>query len=258
MLANAERDRLLALPELNDSLRLEGHGFKGYSQNDEDGIIQEIFRRIGTDKKTFVEFGTENGTQNNTVYLLHQGWKGLWLDGSQQHIDDQKRLFQWATENGQLTSVCSFLTLENINSVIGENGFQGDIDLLSIDIDGNDYHLWKAIDVVSPRVVVIEYNAYVPPPVEWIMPYQEDYVWDGISTYFNSSLASLAKLGISKGYSLVGCNITGLNAFFVRSDLVDGKFCADQDPRTLFHPRRYWLDSCFDVAAVPFDQPFIR
>ncbi len=159
LLANAELDRLLSSEQFADGKRLERFGFKGYSQNDEDGIIQEIFRRIGTNDQRFVEFGTGNGLENNTAFLLCQGWSGLWLDGSPVDHDAQARNFGWAIKRNQLTSVKTFLTIENINSVIGEAGFRDELDLLSIDVDGNDYHLWKAIDIIQPRVVVIEYNA---------------------------------------------------------------------------------------------------
>jgi hypothetical protein len=163
LLANAERDRLLATEQIADPRRLEKFGFKGYSQNDENGIIQEIFERIGTTDRRFVEFGTGNGLENNTVFLLCLGWSGLWLDGSETDHQHQHQNFGWAIKQGLLTCVRDFLTINNINSVIGDAGFRGQIDLLSIDVDGNDYHLWKAIDVVQPRVVVIEYNAYAPP-----------------------------------------------------------------------------------------------
>lgn len=108
MLANAERDRLLSSDQLANSKRLETFGFKGYSQNDEDGIIQEIFRRIGTTDRKFIEFGTGNGLENNTAYLLCQGWSGLWLDGSMADHQAQTRNFGWAIDKNQLTSYRPF------------------------------------------------------------------------------------------------------------------------------------------------------
>jgi hypothetical protein len=258
LLANAERDRLLAAPENAAAGRLERFGFKGFSQNDEDGIICEIFRRIGTTDKRFVEFGTGDGLENNTAYLLCQGWTGLWIDGAKANCEAQRKNFGWAIDKQQLKSVQDFLTVDNINQIFSDAGVEGELDLLSVDVDGNDYHLWKAITVVQPRVVVIEYNAYVRPPVRWVMQYKPNYVWDGESTYFNSSLESLARLGEEKGYTLVGCNLCGLNAFFVRKDLVADQFCADASAATLFQPRRWWINAAYNNGQIPFDRPFIQ
>jgi hypothetical protein len=258
LMANAEMDRLRADDKLMDPHRLERFGYKGYSQNDEDGIIQEIFRRIGTTDKRFVEFGTGNGLENNTVFLLCQDWCGLWIDGSDVDHAAQKDVFGWAVEEKRLNAIQSFLTVDNINQVIGDAGIKGDIDLLSIDIDGNDYHLWQAINVVTPRVLVIEYNAYAPPPVRWVMKYDPGYVWDGKSSYFGSSLQSLEDLGRNKGYTLVGCNLSGLNAFFVRSDLTSDYFCAEPTAVHLYQPRRWWLDPCFQTEMIPYHRPFVH
>lgn len=258
MMANAELDRLRTDEKLIDPKRLERFGCKGYSQNDEDGIIREIFRRIGTTDKRFVEFGTGNGLENNTLFLLCQEWSGLWIDGSDVDHAAQKDVFGWAITENRLNAVQSFLTVDNINTVIGDGGMKGEIDLLSVDIDGNDYHIWKAIDVVAPRVLVIEYNAYAPPPVRWVMKYDPSYVWDGESSYFNSSLQSLEDLGRTKGYTLVGCNLSGLNAFFVRSDLTADHFCEEATSENLYQPRRWWLDPCFQTEMIPYHRPFIQ
>jgi hypothetical protein len=257
LLANQELDSLKVFLKSNDSKRLEPYGFKGFSQNDEDGIIGEIFNRIGTVDKTFVEFGTGNGLENNTLFLLKQDWCGLWLEGSTKDHQQQTNTFIKEITNSQLRCVNSFLTTDNINSVIESAGFRGEIDLLSIDVDGNDYHLWKSISVVQPRVVVIEYNAYIPPPIRWITLYKQDYVWDGKSTYFSASLSSMNELADSLGYSLVSCNITGLNAFFVRNDLLQNKFCDNRTPAELFHPRRWWLDICYKTNSVDLTIPHL-
>jgi hypothetical protein len=230
--------------------RLEPFGREGYSQNDEDGIIAEIFRRIGTTNKKFVEFGTGDGTENNTLFLLKQDWSGLWLEGSKDHHENQKAKYSRELREGRLTTVNAFLTVENIDSVIVDAGFSGEIDLLSIDVDGNDYHLWEAIYSASPRVAAIDYNAYVPPPVRWFMEYNETHAWDGTSTAIGASLQSLVELGFQKGYHLVGCNIVGLNAFFVRSDLIGKHFTANNSTIALHHPRRWWLDRVFHHTTV--------
>lgn len=209
---------LQASPRAKEPRRLTAHGFKIFSQGDEDGIIQEIFRRIGTTGKRFIEFGVEDGTESNTRLLLMLGWTGLWLDGSAENV---RRMDDRA--EGASTAAL-FITAENIDGVLakwadGTPDAPADIDLLSIDLDGNDYWVWQAIRSVNPRVVIIEYNASFPPPIEFVVRYDPQRTWDG-SNYFGASLASLAKLGGQKGYALVGCNLAGANAFFVRTDLL--------------------------------------
>lgn len=243
--ANAEIARLKADIRAADNRRLELFGGSILSQNDEDGMIAEIFRRVGVTNRRFVEFGTGDGSENNTAALLIQGWSGVWLEGSAEHHATQRSVFDRAIRAGRLVTKQAFLTAENIDSTIASTGLAGPIDLLSIDVDGNDYHLWKAITVVQPRVVVIEYNACVEPPIEWTMPYHSGYVWSGRDAHFSASLAALAALGNRLGYSLVACNIVGLNAFFVKKDLVDGSFCDVDDVAALYHPRRSWLDDAF-------------
>ena len=122
-----------------------------------------------------------------------------------------------------------------------------ELDLLSIDIDGNDYFVWEAITAIEPRVVVIEYNSKFPPPMRWTIRYDPAHEWDG-SDQFGASLQSLADLGIRKGYRLVGCNITGTNAFFVRADLAGDHFVEPPDAATLYQPPRYSLCSSFDTG----------
>jgi len=163
LLATERLEQELAKPELENPKRLERFGFKALSQFDADGILREIFRRVGEEHRSFVEFGTGDGTENNTVYWLCQGWRGLWIDGSEALHHAQQRNFDWALREGTLACARSFLTRDNINDVVRGRGFTGPIDLLSVDVDGNDYHLWEALTCVEPRVVVVEYNAYVPP-----------------------------------------------------------------------------------------------
>jgi len=208
---------------LQDPIFLESHGYKVFSQNDEDGILQEIFDRIGTTTKKFVEFGVQDGLECNSHYLLHKGWTGLWLEGSEPFYRQIQEKFAPVIAEGALKTDCVFITRENINEVLEKNGVQGEIDFLCIDVDGNDYHIWKAVSRVTPRVVCMEYNGKFPPDCEWVMPYSSGHVWQG-NDCFGASLKSLEKLGREKGYQLVGTNLTGVNAFFVREDLAEGKF----------------------------------
>lgn len=223
---------------LKDTRYLEAYGYKVYSQNDEDGIIHEIFRRIGCTDKRFIEFGVQDGLESNTHCLLHYGWGGMWIEGSEVFYHQIRKKFHSVIRSGQLKSLNEYVNRNNINRLFKENGFTGEIDLLSIDIDGNDYHIWKAITCLSPRVVIIEYNAKFPPDVEWVMPYNESYVWDGTDRH-GASLKALEQLGRQLGYSLIGTNITGVNAFFVRTDLTGQKFISSGTAEMLYNPMRF-------------------
>jgi hypothetical protein len=192
-----------------------------YSQYGEDGVIAEIFRRIGEGGKFAVEFGIEDGTECNTRHLFEDcGWSGLLIDGSPEYVASARALYA-----GRPVEVMNrFITVENILEIFREGRVPRDFDLLSIDIDGNDYWIWEKITTAyRPRVVVIEYNGRWAPPREWVIPYDPDFRWDG-SVYYGASLESMARLGASRAYRLVGCSFAGLNAFFVRDDHVGDHF----------------------------------
>ncbi len=226
-----------------DPKRLEHYGFRVYSQNDEDGIIAHIFHVIGMANMSFIECGAGDGTENNTRKLLNEGWHGLWIDGDRQNVEIIRTTMDRQISAGQLSVTCAFITRENINDLILAAGFSGEVDLLSIDIDGNDAHVWRAISAVKPRVVCIEYNAFHRPPIEWTSDYDPDFRWDGHIGSSGASLKLLERIGNEKGYALVGCNITGVNAFFVRRDLGNERFSA---PFTAEHHFRRWL-----MASIP-------
>ncbi len=233
-----QRESLLANERNRDPKRLLAHGFRGYSQHDEDGMIQELFKRIGVSNQVFVEFGVGDGTENNTVYLMMSGWRGLWIDGSDANAAAIRARFSSFIEGGQLSFVQGFVDRDSINGMIEKTGHSGEIDLLSIDIDGNDYWVWEVMSIVKPRVVVIEYNAVFRPPIAVVAEYNRNFVWDGTS-YYGASLQAFEALGARKGYALVGCSLSGINAFFVRQDLVGDKFCAPFSAGNHFEPPRF-------------------
>lgn len=235
-------NNILNQEKYRDKNRLEIFGYKVYSQNDEDGIINEIFNRIGTTNKFFVEFGVQDGLESNSHFLLFQGWQGVYIEGDDNYFNKIKNNFNKPILNGNLTVLKEFITAENINELLYKSGAYAikDIDLLSIDIDGNDYHVFNAIDCISPRVIVIEYNAKFPPPIEWIMPYNPDYIWD-FSDNMGASLEAITKLANEKGYRLVATNLTGSNAFFVKEELCKNKFPEDASAYNLYNPARYGL-----------------
>ena len=230
----------LATPRHADPKRLLRYGFKTYSQSDEDGIIQEIFKRIGTGNRIFVEFGVESGVECNSVKLLVEGWRGLWLEGSATRIEQIHKNFQVFLDERRLAVSEAFVAAENIDALLEQGGVTGEIDFLSIDIDNNDYWVWKAITVIQPRVVVIEYNAALRPPLSLVVPYDPERRWDG-SNYFGASLEALVRLGRSKGYRIVGCNFSGANAFFVRDDIAGNHFLDPPTAEEHYEPPRYFF-----------------
>lgn len=227
---------LTATPRFADPKRLLSSGYKVYSQNDEDGIIAEIFRRIGTASRRFVEFGVQDGLECNSTFLLLQGWTGVWFEGSPACATQAAKVFKgWPIEILE-----TLVTAENADTLITRAAADRELDLLSIDIDSNDYWVWKAITTVRPRVVVIEYNGSFPPFIQKTIQYDPHFAWDG-SNYFGASLGALAALGEEKGYALVGCCAAGVNAFFVRSDLTGDKFCLPFTAENHYEPPRYEL-----------------
>ncbi len=248
---------ILADERYADPRRLERHGRKVYSQNDEDGILEEIFRRIGTASRSFVEFGVTDGRENNTLKLLLEGWHGLWIEAGAAYCEKIRRSFGGQIDAGALELVQSMVTAENIDALIGgaRVARAAELDLLSIDIDGNDYHVLAAIRAVRPRVVVIEYNAKFPPPMDMVIRYDPQHAWDG-TDYMGASLQALAGLGARLGYRLVGTNVSGSNAFFVRSDLAGDRFFAPATAAALYNPPRYWLTWGFIVGHRPTERPY--
>lgn len=235
---------------MSDEFNINLHERKIYSQNGEDGIIEFIFSKIGTTNKFSVEFGVGDGFECNTTYLLEKkGWKGLMMDyGADQQIQWNSVMKKaWSNRNlglmGSIKKDVKFLkkiigrtkrssrfqhdikiekvTAENIQKLFKKYNVPPIFDLLSIDIDFNDYWVWKSIVDYSPRVVVIEYNSSIPPTESRVVQYDPEAKWDG-TNYFGASLLALQKLGLTKGYTLIGCNDSGVNAFFCKTDLLQG------------------------------------
>ena len=206
------------------------------SQNGEDGIIQELFRRLGSGSSYFVEFGVGDGLQCNCAYLARYcSWQGLFLEGNP---SDYERLAQHYRSFPKVRTEHAFIRRENIAEIFAAYDVPREFDLLSIDIDGNDYWVWGALESYRPRAVVIEYNASYPPPASVAISYNPDHTWNG-STYFGASLTALSKLGNKLGYALIGTDMRGVNAFFVRSDLLTASGFAALPPEAAYHPPQY-------------------
>jgi hypothetical protein len=195
--------------------------YQVHSQWGEDGVIQYLIRNVVIEHPIFIEFGVENYTESNTRFLLiNNNWSGLVIDGEDRNIQYIKSDPVYWRHN--LKAECAFVTAENINALLSASGVDCDIGLLSIDIDGNDYWVWDAIKVVSPRIVIVEYNARFGPHRAVTIPY--DPAFSRVEAhysriYYGASLAALVSLGSRKGYDFVGCNSAGNNAFWVRRDV---------------------------------------
>jgi hypothetical protein len=219
---------------------IAGYGYKVFSQSDEDGIINQIFYRIGLKNRVFVEFGVGDGLENNTASLLFDGWSGLWIEGSKECCDKIRLHMQNLIDCGYLTVVNDFAYPENIDNLISSNLKVSEIDLLSVDIDGNDAHVFKCIKCINPRVIVVEYNAKFGPSIDFCMKYNRTHVWNKTDN-FGASLKHYEKLMTKRGYSLVGCNVVGINAFFVRNDLLGALFETPYTSEHHFEPARHEL-----------------
>jgi hypothetical protein len=223
-------------PRYGDPQRLLRYQSQVCSQNGEDGIIHEIFRRIGTTTRIFVEVGVGNGSENNTAFLLSQGWTGFWIDGDSGFLGALEN--REDLRNNCLKYLVAFASKENISALLEQLGVPKEFDLLSLDVDQNTYYAWEGLRSFRPRVVVVEYNAAIPPDVDWKIRYGSNRTWNGTQN-FGASLKAFEVLGRQFGYSLVGCELSGANAFFVRDDLLADKFAEPFTSENHYEPPRY-------------------
>jgi hypothetical protein len=194
--------------------------FRVSSQWGEDGIIEWLVHQLDGVPESFVEVGVENYRESNTRFLLqHRNWRGLVVEGNEAHVDFIRRdAISWRHD---LTAVASFITRENVNSIISGAGFRGELGVLSIDIDGVDYWVWEAIDCVNPQVVVVEYNSAFGDLLALTVPYAPNFTRAQAHytrLYYGLSIRAARHLAGMRGYTLVGTNRAGSNAFFVRND----------------------------------------
>jgi len=210
---------------LKSSIPLVQVEFRVFSQFGDDGIIQYIVNRLDLPnaEHNFIEFGVEDYREANTRFLLlNDNWSGLVMDGSEHHVSCiRSEQIYWRHD---LTALARFITRENINSIIHEAGFGGRIGILSIDVDGNDYWIWEAITAVDPTVVIVEYNGIFGSREALTIPYQPDFVRQNAHysyLYWGTSLQALCHLAARKGYTWIGCNSAGNNAYFVRNEYAD-------------------------------------
>jgi len=212
-LENAERAPLSNIQEAE---------FKVFSQFGEDGILQYLIRETGITRRetSFVEFGVQNYTESNSRFLLmNDHWRGMIIDGSDEYMDFVRNQdIYWRHD---LTAVAAWIDRDNINQLIGDAGFSGDIGLLSIDIDGNDYWVWERISVVNPVIVIVEWNSVFGSDYAVSVPYDPAFQRANAHyscLFWGASISAFAHLAERKGYALLGSNTVGNNLFFVRKD----------------------------------------
>jgi hypothetical protein len=211
-------------------------GEKYYSQNDEDGIINAILKRLKMQKGVFVEYGCGDGLENNTLQLLMRGWSGVWIGSGDLRVripaSSQKLRFeqQWVTRDN-----CVEIMKRGIRAIGGEH-----VNIISMDLDGNDYFFVETIlqQGFRPDVFIVEYNGKFPPPIRFTIDYDASYVWSG-SDYFGASLQSFIDLFEPFGFRLVCCNVTGTNAFFVAKEHADLFSDVPKETAELFMPADY-------------------
>jgi len=217
-----------AAPSLYAGADLTASELRVFSQNGEDGVIVEIFNRIGVTNRYFVEFGIQNGSEGNAVLLADVfGWAGLFIEGDEGLFDRVQRKYA----HRPVDVVHAMVTAANVNDVFATANVPREPDLLSIDIDGNDVYVWRALEWARPRVVVIEYNSGILATGPVAQPYDPDRVWDG-SGAFGSTLAALDVVAGEKGYRLAHTDLAGVNAFYVREDLWDALGVTDPPRRS--------------------------
>ena len=222
-----------------ETLSLTDTGFRVYSQFEEDGKLLFVFSVIGMSNKTFVEIGSDDGVNSNSANLYFNfGWHGLFIDGNPKSVKRGVKFFNKYPHPWYYKPkfVCAKVTRENVNDLIEGAGYSGEIGLLSIDIDGNDYWVWDAITVIDPQVVIIEtHNEFGMNNI--VVPYDPDYSYPGKNPdYHGASPVAMNKLAQKKGYRLVGANELGFNFIFVKKGLADKELPEVSVESVLTHP----------------------
>ncbi len=238
ILANQYREQASrAMPRLS----LEDTEFRAFSQNGEDGILLYVFSLIGMGGRRCVEICAGDGIECNTANLIvNHGWNGLLFDGDNRLIERGRAYYSRLADSSPFPPrlVNAWITRDNINKLIETNGFEGQVDLLSLDLDGVDYWIWDAIEVIRPRVVIAEVQCVWGADRSVTVPYSDTFKTpplDKFLIYSGASLPAFVKLGRKKGYRLVGVQRLGFNAVFVADGVgeellpeVSAESCADR------------------------------
>lgn len=224
-----------------DPRALQRHEVAMYSQNGEDGIIAEIFRRVGPGERIFVELGVDDGQENNTRFLLEQGWRGFWFDGNQAALEQARETFADFIDSGALTITHALIDRGNAQRILDAAGVPARVDFFSIDLDQATSHLWRAIKTRA-RVACVEYNGTVPAGLALEVPMKGGLFWDG-TAWYGGSLKTMELIGRERGLNLVGCDSHGINAFFVEAGVNEALFAEPFTAENHWIPLRMALHS---------------
>lgn len=249
------------LSELINKQGIEKYEYSLFSQNGEDGIIRYLFSEIGFCSKLFLEFGFGVTESNSLRLILKEGFGGVFIDGNELSV----KHFNQAAKSFGITNVQAisrFLNLNNLETTITQSSLPKEIDLLSVDVDGNDYWFWEAIKSLSPRIVIVEYNASLGPELSLSTPYDPAFnrhQKHSSGFYCGASIKAFEKLGKKKGYSLIGFDSNGVNAFFVRDDCLTENIKVISSPLA-YRPHKSRLERGFSVEdqfTIIKDMPFV-
>ncbi len=230
-----------------EGIDLNNYELTLYSQNGEDGVIAKIFNEINLRSHFCVEFGAYDGVTGSNTYLLRlQEWQTVLLDRSLEI--KEYNLFK------------EYITAENINELFEKYQVPYNLDFLCIDIDYNDFYVWKALDEkYQPAVVMIEYNATHLPDEDKVVKYHP-YFSGGTTNYYGASILAMYNLGRSKGYSLVYAENNGVNLFFIRDDILEEKslqFKNINDVHAIYRTPKYGIGPNGGHAADPKQRKYL-
>lgn len=217
--------------------RLQGRERSVWSQHGEDGVLEALMEKVSSAEKYIVEFGAYDGIcMSNSRYLIHdQGWSALLIEADPRFYRRLRALYE---NSPSVTTRKSFVTPENINGLFADAGVPRDFDILSIDIDSIDYYVWEALTEFSPKIVVVECNASIPPDREYVVPKEKAMEYSGTSRE-GASILSLYALGRRKGYHLVYAELSGANLFFVHEDHIDHIAARGIGPADVYQPPQF-------------------
>lgn len=236
--------------EISRQRGVENYEFSLFSQNGEDGLLRYLYSEIGFRSRLFLEFGFGVIENNSLRLILKENFGGVFIDAYDLPVIEFNEAAQsFGIQN--VVAINTFLALENLETTIIASNLPEEIDLLSIDVDGNDYWLWEGLNCISPRVVVIEYNASLGPELSLSVPYDPEfdrYQKHPSGFYYGASISALERLGKKKDYRLIGCDSKGINAFFIRDDCAT-KNLVKVHPQIAWQPNKKRIEDRFSTEV---------
>jgi len=232
---------------IDREIRLRDFENTVHSQAGEDGILEKIFEVIEPTSRFAIEFGAGDGVMLSNVrnLIAHHGWRGLLIEGDPKLAEQMREAYQGFAG---VRAVQGWVFPGNVELLFRENDVPTDLDLLVIDIDSNDYYVWRAIREYRPKVVMIEYNGHFAPPLKMVIGFHPMMYWSEHDFHTGASIQSLYELGQKKGYALIGTNYRGINLFFVEQQYFSRFGIADNSPARLYRPTNF--NVVLDTRAI--------